>query len=346
VTDPSPPAASPRGAAPHSGSDASTAEPWLIDAHDALLLDLDGVVYVGPAPVSHAVEVLAEVRRRGVVTAYVTNNAARPPSVVAEHLRSLGLEVADHDVVTSAQAGAREVASRVPAGSRVLCVGGPGVAEAVVARGLEPVTSADDGPVAVLMGYGPDVAWRQLAEASYAVGAGALFVATNTDLSIPTDRGIAPGNGTLVAAVTAATGRVPVVAGKPFAPLIRESVERVGSQLPLVVGDRLDTDIEAGHLSQIDSLLVLTGVTGVEELLAAPPDRRPTYVAADLRGLLQPSSASLIRRGDRLTHGDRLAPLREACRRAWDAADSGQPSSVSASEIDRLRDDVAAALRS
>jgi hypothetical protein len=123
-------------------------------------------------------------------------------------------------------------------------------------------------------------------------------------------------------------------------------VERVGSQLPLVVGDRLDTDIEAGHLSQIDSLLVLTGVTGVGELLAAPADRRPTYVAADLRGLLQPSSASLIRRDDRLTHGDRLAPLREACRRAWDAADSGQPSSVSASEIDRLRDDVAAALRS
>ena len=336
----------PRGPAPLAGSAVSTVGPWLIDAHDALLLDLDGVVYVGPSPVGHAVEVLAEVRRRGVVTAYVTNNAARPPSVVAEHLRSFGLEVADHDVVTSAQAGAREVASRVPVGSRVLCVGGPGVSEAVRARGLEAVSGADDRPVAVLMGYGPDVSWRQLAEASYAVGAGALFVATNTDLSIPTDRGIAPGNGTLVAAVSAATGRVPLVAGKPFAPLIRESVERVGSQRPLVVGDRLDTDIEAGHVSSIDSLLVLTGVTGVEELLAAPADRRPTYVAADLRGLLQPSSASLIRRDGSPSQGDRLSSLRLACRRAWDAADSGQAVSVSATEIERLRDDVAAALHS
>lgn len=320
-------------------------EPWLVDAHDALLLDLDGVVYVGPDPVDHAVEVLAEVRRRGVVTAYVTNNAARPPSVVAEHLRSFGLDVADHDVVTSAQAGAREVASRVPAGSRVLCVGGPGVVEAVRARGLEPVTSADEAPVAVLMGYGPDVSWRHLAEASYAVAAGAVFVATNADLSIPTDRGMAPGNGTLVAAVTATTGRSPFMAGKPCAPLIRESVERVGSRRPLVVGDRLDTDIEAGHVSGIDSLLVMTGVTGVADLLAAPVNRRPSYIAADLRGLLRPVSDVRLPSDDRLVTGDRLVALRRACRRAWDAADSGELSPVTAAELEGLTADVSAALR-
>jgi HAD superfamily hydrolase (TIGR01450 family) len=318
---------------------------WLVDAHDALLLDLDGVVYVGPDPVAHAVEVLTEVRRRGVVTAYVTNNAARPASVVAEHLRSFGLSVADHDVVTSAQAGAREVASRVPARSRVLCVGGPGVAEAVRLRGLEPVTSADEAPLAVLMGYGPDVSWRHLAEASYAVAAGAVFVATNADLSIPTDRGIAPGNGTLVAAVSAATGLSPLIAGKPCAPLIRESVERVGSRRPIVVGDRLDTDIEAGHVSGIDSLLVMTGVTGVRDLLAAPVNRRPSYVAADLRGLLRPATGMRIPSDDRLVTGDRLVGLRRACRRAWDAADSGGPSPVTEVELEALVADVSAALR-
>jgi HAD superfamily hydrolase (TIGR01450 family) len=316
-------------------------EPVLVDAYDALLLDLDGVVYVGPHPVPHAVEILTEVRRLGVVTAYVTNNASRPPDVVAEHLRSFGLTAADHDVVTSAQAGAREVAARVPRGSRVLVVGGPGVALAVAARGLAPVTSATEGPAAVLMGYGPDVSWRELAEASYAVGAGALFVATNTDLSIPTERGVAPGNGAFVGAVATATGVAPLVAGKPFAPLVRESIERVGSRRPLMVGDRLDTDIEAGHVSGIDSLLVLTGVTGVDELLEAPPGRRPTYVAADLRGLLRPVEELRIPEAggpdvavDAGAHADSysgfgsgfgsdgLGALRVACRRAWDAADA------------------------
>jgi len=174
------------------------------------------------------------------------------------------------------------------------------------------------------MGFGPDVSWRQLAEAAYAVGAGAAFVATNTDLSIPTARGIAPGNGTLVGAVQAATGRAPVVAGKPFAPLMRESVERVAARRPLVVGDRLDTDIEAGHVSGIPSLLVLTGVTDVEMLLAAPPHRRPTYLAADLRGLTLPVAAVQVE-PTAAEHPDLdgLATLRAACRAAWSAADRG-----------------------
>ena len=315
----------------------------LLDGHDALLLDLDGVVYVGPHAVPHAVEAITAARARGVTAAYVTNNAARPPAVVAEHLRELGLDVAAHDVVTSAQAGAREVAARVPAGSRVLAVGGPGVAEALRDRGLEPVSRYADGPAAVLMGYGPDVGWRELAEASYAVGAGALFVATNTDMSIPTDQGMAPGNGALVAAVVSATGREPLVAGKPRAPLLVESVERVGARSPLVVGDRLDTDIEAGHVSGIPTLLVLTGVTDVATLLAAPPDRRPTYLAADLRGLLA-APGDLALAGTGADGVDGLAALRAGCRRAWAARDEGRPDPTSAADLARWSADVAAAL--
>ncbi len=326
-----------------TGPEDTSTEDVLVDRHDALLLDLDGVVYVGPRALPHAVESIAAARARGVATAYVTNNAARPPAVVAEHLRALGLDVAAHDVVTSAQAGAREVAARLPAGSRVLAVGGPGVAEALRDRGLEPVTRAADGPAAVLMGYGPDVGWRDLAEASYSVGAGALFVATNMDMSVPTDQGLAPGNGALVAAVVSATGREPLVAGKPRAPLMVESVERVGSRSPLVVGDRLDTDIEAGHVSGFPSLLVLTGVTDVATLLAAAPDRRPTYLAADLRGLLT-SPADLALAGTGVGGADGLAALRAGCRRAWTARDGGRPDPTTGADLARWSADVAAAL--
>jgi HAD superfamily hydrolase (TIGR01450 family) len=305
----------------------------LLERYDALLVDLDGVVYRGGEAVPHAVECLTAAAEQGTSLAYVTNNAARPPSTVAEHLRDLGLACADHDVVTSAQAGARLVAARVAPGSRVLAVGGPGVALALEERGLVVVAAASDEPVAVMMGFGPDVSWRELAEASYAVGSGAAFVATNTDTSIPTAKGIAPGNGTLVAAVSAATGVRPDVAGKPFAPLMRESIDRVGAQRPLVVGDRLDTDIEAGHVSGIPSLLVLTGVTDVAALLAAPPHRRPTYVSADLRGLTLPgaalqvdgASADLADPDGLAGHvaPDGLAGLRAACGACWAAADRG-----------------------
>jgi len=315
----------------------------LLTAYDALLLDLDGVVYRGPDAVPHAVAMLAAARVAGVRTAFVTNNAARTPDEVAAHLRRLGIEVEPHDVVTSAQAGAREVAARVAVGSRVLAVGGPGVAAALRARGLEPVSSADDDPAAVMMGYGTEVSWRDLAEASYAVGAGALFVATNTDTSIPTDRGIAPGNGTLVGAVSAATGREPLVVGKPFAPLMVESVERIGARRPLVVGDRLDTDIEGAHASGLPSLLVLTGVAHAADLLAAAPQQRPTYVAADLRGLAG-DPAVLALTGSDVTGSadDGLGRLRAAARTAWAAADAGEP--APAVDVATLSVDVAAAL--
>ena len=322
---------------------ATEAQGCLLDGHDALLLDLDGVVYVGSRAVPHAVTAIRAARARGVVTAYVTNNAARTPAVVAAHLTELGLEVAEHDVVTSAQAGAREVAARVPPGSRVLAVGGPGVAAALRDRGLDPVSLASDHPVAVLMGYGPDVAWRDLAQASYAVGRGALFVATNTDLTIPTAEGIAPGNGTLVGAVASSTGRDPLVAGKPHAPLMLESVERVGASRPLVVGDRLDTDVEAGHGSGIPTLLVLTGVTDVAALIAAEPQRRPTYVAADLRGLLAPAgSLAPVDAGD--SPDDGLGGLRAGCLRAWLARDEGAPDPTTAGDLARWTRDVAQAL--
>ncbi len=265
----------------------SEPEPRLRDAYDAFLADLDGVVYVGPDPVPDAIEALTGARGAGLQVAYLTNNAGRPAADVAAHLRRLGLELADDTVVTSAQVAAQMVVDRLGAGTRVLAVGGPGVAASLSATGLVPVLSATDEPEAVVQGYGAAVGWADLAEAAFAVNAGALWVATNTDLTIPTPRGIAPGNGTLVAAVRAAVGVDPLVAGKPRAEAVRYAAERLGARHPLVLGDRLDTDIEGGRAAGMDTVLVLTGVHGLADAAEAPPHQRPTYVVrtlADLAG--------------------------------------------------------------
>jgi glycerol-1-phosphatase len=267
--------------------------------HDVLLLDLDGVVYRGDGPVPHARAVLNRARETGVRLGFVTNNASRTPAEVAEHLCRLGIECGAEEVTTSAQVGADLLIERVAAGSTVLAVGGPGVSAALLERGFVPVTVADhvgpgnslhelaSGVAAVLQGYGPDVSWRDLATAAFAVQAGASWVATNTDRTIPLAEGIAPGNGTLVAAVTAATGVTPPAAGKPAAAMMRRAAARLGAASPLVVGDRLDTDIKGANAAGLDSLLVLTGVSTALELMTARPDERPTYMAADLRGLLR-----------------------------------------------------------
>ncbi|GAA1363638.1 HAD-IIA family hydrolase [Streptomyces beijiangensis] len=259
----------------------------LSEAYDTALLDLDGVVYAGGEAIKHAVESLATARDGGMHLAYVTNNALRTPDAVSAHLTELGVPADPADVITSAQAVARLISEQVPEGSRVLVIGGEGLRVALRERGLVPVDSADDGPVAVAQGYGgPDMVWSRFAEASYAIRSGLPWFASNTDLTIPSARGIAPGNGAAVEVVRIATGAEPQVAGKPLPPMHRETVLRTGAERPLVVGDRLDTDIEGAFNGGVDSLLVLTGVTDGAQLLAAKPEHRPTYVDEDLRGLL------------------------------------------------------------
>ncbi|MFD5791069.1 HAD-IIA family hydrolase [Streptomyces sp. NPDC127037] len=314
-----------------SPSGSSTA---LSEAYDTALLDLDGVVYAGGHAIDHAVEALGTARDGGMHLAYVTNNALRTPAAVAGHLTELGVPAEPDDVITSAQAVARLVADQLPAGSRVLVIGGEGLRVALRERGLEPVESADDDPVAVVQGYGgPDMAWGRFAEASYAINRGLPWFASNTDLTIPSARGIAPGNGAAVEVVRIATGAEPQVAGKPLPPMHRETVLRTGAERPLVVGDRLDTDIEGAFNGGVDSLLVLTGVTDAAQLVTAVPEHRPTYIDADLRGLLtgQPEveedgggfrcggwtasarDGRLVLDGD----GEPLDGLRALCAAAW-----------------------------
>lgn len=262
--------------------------PELIEAFDAVLSDLDGVVYAGPHAIPGAVEALRQLAPRGVRLGYVTNNASRSPAEVAAHLRELGAPAEDDDVVSSAQAGASLLAQQVPAGARVLVTGSEALAREVELRGLTPVRSGEDNPVAVIQGFSPDLGWRDLAEAAYAVASGAVWIATNTDMSIPQARGIAPGNGTLVAAVRAATGQEPLVAGKPEAPLFLAAAERLGSHRPVVVGDRLDTDVLGGNRAGFATAVVLTGVDTTESVLSARSAERPSYILQTLDDLFRP----------------------------------------------------------
>lgn len=260
----------------------------LISRFDALLSDLDGVVYAGPHAIPGAVESLQRLAGIGVGLGYVTNNASRTPAQVAAHLRELGAPAEDHQVVSSSQAAAELLASLLPAGAAVLITGSPALAHEIELVGLKPVHGAEDEPVAVVQGFNPGIGWKDLAEASYVVAGGALWVATNTDMSIPQARGMAPGNGTLVAAVAAATRQTPLVAGKPEAPLFRAAAKRLSAERPLVVGDRLDTDILGGNKAGFATVAVLTGVDTLETILAAKTDERPGYIIHDLTGLYEP----------------------------------------------------------
>jgi ribonucleotide monophosphatase NagD (HAD superfamily) len=192
------------------------------------------------------------------------------------------------DVITSSQAAATVVADLLGRGASVLPVGGPGVAAALTAAGLRVVTHAEVDPVAVVQGYGREVGWAQLAEAVVAVRNGARHVATNTDATIPSPRGPLPGNGAMVGVVSAITGQAPLVTGKPDPAMHAECVRRTGARRPLVVGDRLDTDIEGAQRAGAASLLVLTGVTDPAILLEAPPRHRPDLLSVDAAGLLVP----------------------------------------------------------
>jgi glycerol-1-phosphatase len=259
----------------------------LSDRYDVAMLDLDGVVYIGPDAVPGAAQHLERAREAGMQLGFVTNNAARPPAAVAAHLTRLGIGAGPTDVVTSAQAAARLVAGEVAEGSAVYVVGGEGLFEALIEQHLRPVQAIDDEPEAVVSGYFPDLRWRTVIDGAILVRRGLPWVASNTDRTVPTPNGPGPGNGVLVGVVADFAGRVPVVAGKPEPPLFHETALRIGGQSPLVVGDRLDTDIQGAVNAGYDSLLVMTGVTGVAELVAAPVGRRPTYLSASLAALVE-----------------------------------------------------------
>jgi HAD superfamily hydrolase (TIGR01450 family) len=268
----------------------------LLDSYDGVILDLDGVVYIGPDPVPAAAEAITRLREADVPLCFLTNNASRTSAQVADHLRELGLDVTDDHVLTSAQVAAALLAADLPVGAPVLVIGGDGLRRALRREGLTPVTGLDSEPEAVVQGFNPELDWKALAEGTYAVRSGLPWIATNLDRTVPTPRGPAPGNGILVGVIEAATGRSPDrVAGKPRPEPFRQAAARMGSSTPLMVGDRLDTDIRGARNAGIDAMLVLTGVSTATQVLRCPPDRRPHYLGRDLADLHAPLSGTTCR---------------------------------------------------
>lgn len=323
----------------------------LAGGHDLVIFDLDGVVLLIDEPIPGAVEAVQRLRAGGTAIAYATNNASRRSAQVAALLTGMGVSAEPAEVSTSAGASAALLAERLPAGARVLVVGAEALRAEVRDVGLHPVDRVEDEPVAVVQGYGPEVGWRQLAEAVLAVRAGAFWYATNTDRTLPSPRGPLPGNGSLVAVLQTALDREPdVIVGKPQPGLFRTAARQAGAQRPLAVGDRLDTDIQGAVNAGFDSLLVLTGVSGPVDLLTAGVDRRPTYVSADLSGLFRPADESRVpasgpvaggwrvsQEGDRAVldgSGDPLDALRLLCGVTW----NGVPVSGVSGASDKARD--------
>lgn len=310
----------------------------LADQHDLFMFDLDGVVYIGGDAVPGVAGHVEELRARGKHIAFVTNNASRTPSAVAEKLQGMGVGAQEADVVTSAQAAARVLADRFGQGARVLLLGGSGLERALEDAGLLPTGDPQD-VVALVSGYGPDVRWRDIMRAATLVRAGLPYVASNADLTIPTPEGLGPGHGVLVRVISDFAGVVPVVAGKPERPLMDETVLRIGGEVPLMVGDRLDTDIEGANEVGVDSLLVMTGVTRLPDLASAPPRQRPTYVSPDTSGLFEQHRAPRRDGADWVADGcharvvdgrlevagdgDAGAWWRAACCALWEHLDAG-----------------------
>jgi HAD superfamily hydrolase (TIGR01457 family) len=253
--------------------------------YDTLLADLDGVVYEGTRAIAHAVESLNKLQADGIAVGYVTNNSSRTPETISAQLNGFGLNTIAEQIIGSAQTGTELLATMVEPGSKILVVGGEGLRKSVAAAGFVVVDSAEEKPAGVIQGFAPDVAWKNLAEAAYAIQAGAKWVATNSDWTLPQERGLAPGNGTLVSAVHTAVGQLPVVAGKPEPAIFQTALRQFMTSAALFVGDRIDTDIIGANRAGVDSALVLTGVSTRKELLGVKPQGRPKYILADLSEL-------------------------------------------------------------
>ena len=271
----------------------------LSSGFDSLLVDLDGTLIRGTEPVPGAADALTAT---GLPVVYVTNNASRAPADTAAHLTGMGFTVDATEVMTSAQAAVVMLGDHVLPGAAVLVVGHDSFRALAAGAGYRVVRSADDEPDAVLQGLSREMTWSELAEGCLAIRRGVPWIASNVDTTLPTERGLLPGNGSLVAALRAATDREPLVAGKPAAGVLRAAADLVDSSRPLVIGDRLDTDIEGAVAAEMPALMVLTGVNNAMDLLLAPPHRRATHLARDLSALAEPDAHSRIDAARELEH--------------------------------------------
>lgn len=263
---------------------------WLPSVR-GLIIDLDGVLWRGAQPLPGLQPFFGTLRQRRLPFVLATNNATAAPARVAERLAGYGVRVEAREVLTSSEAAAALLRQRFPAGTPVLPVGEAGLRAALAEAGFELLDHAD-GAEAVVVALDRSLTWGLLTEACLAIRAGALFVGANPDVTFPTERGLAPGSGALLAAIQAATGTAPLIVGKPEPPLFQAALARLGlpAEEVLAVGDRLETDILGAQRAGLRTALVLTGVTAPDELARSP--LRPDGVFLDLPDLTRALAAA------------------------------------------------------
>ncbi len=255
----------------------------LADPYDTILLDLDGVLYRWPEPIDGAADAVRSLRDAGKRIAFVTNNASRTPAQVVERLTSVGVDARPDEIVTSALATATLLAERGFGSAFV--VGEEGLLEALGDAGIRIVDASADGVDAVVVGFDRGADYTKLKDASVFVERGASLVASNADPSFPAPGGESwPGAGALLAAIETTTGTRAEVVGKPEPALFERALASAGGGRPLVVGDRLDTDIAGADRLGWDSALVLTGATRREDVERS--QWKPTFVVDDLAALV------------------------------------------------------------
>ncbi len=257
--------------------------------YQGFLIDLDGTVYRGKEVIPEAVRFIERLKEEGRRFLYLTNNSAVTPEAVANRLSGMGLPTAEKDVYTSAMAVAAYLAEREPDGASVYVIGETGLNDALAQNGF---VFTEEKPQYVIVGIDRHFTYDKLAVAARAIRGGAVFLATNNDAALPTEAGLFPGNGSLVAAVSVASGTRPIVIGKPEKLIVDYALRRLGTrpEETLIVGDNLHTDIEAGANSGLDSLLVLTGYSSADDAARHPV--KPTYIAPDLLAWWERMSAA------------------------------------------------------
>jgi HAD superfamily hydrolase (TIGR01450 family) len=259
----------------------------LADEFDGLLVDLDGVVWVGREPVPGAAEALREMLDRGKRIVFVTNNPGRPASTYAERLREAGIDIETAQVVTAGEATARLAAEQASEGDRTFVIGAPAFHETVAAAGLELVESeeAQDAEIVIVSGH-RDFDFGELLTATRALQRGAALFATSRDPTLPMPGGAWPGTGAVLAAVETASGATAEIGGKPERHLFEMARERIGdAERVAMVGDRVSSDIEGGRRAGLETILVLSGATSREEADGAEPT--PDHIAVSLPDLLR-----------------------------------------------------------
>lgn len=240
-------------------------------------IDLDGTVYHGGEPIPAAVDFVKTLQQRQVPYLFVTNNSARPPEDVAAKLQHISIPARRDQVLTSSMTTAHVLADE---GIQSACIiGEQGLRQALEEQNIQLTSKQPD---AVVVGIDRAITYEKLATALQALQHGAAFYATNSDVVIPTEEGMLPGNGSLTAVLSTATGQTPRFIGKPQKAMIDDGLQILGLQPHdvLMVGDNYATDIKAGMNAGIDTLMVHTGVTSAAEL--AGYKQQPTYARASL----------------------------------------------------------------